>query len=253
VKETKVPADVWDKIVPSRFKVLSKNTNRPEYVDVHSIFRDSSSGARDLLQQCGLTPELLSQSKYDETMIHVENLLNVYVSVITEAFASSPSIEGLSFKARIIASRGTDAKRCPRWHVDNVPLRLICALEGPGVCYLQKKDELHEETAVRISTQKSSKIDPKLFRDSWEVETSEVNAAIVAKYGNYEQMQALLGDIVLLLGGKWGGGICLDDCCNHEESPEVKKYGLKAAVHKSPEILPSQGRVLLTVDIYGGY
>eukprot|EP00957_Ditylum_brightwellii_P023959 1806611-Ditylum_brightwellii.AAC.1 len=122
----------------------------------------------------------------------------------------------------------------------------MCALEGPGVCYFKKKEELKQGSKGSPTSQKSLTLSSD---DKWELETMKINAAILEKYKDYEQIQAASGDIVLLMGKAWGDGIYEEECCKHEDFSRGRKQELQAAVHKSPKMLPLQGRVLLSVDV----
>ena len=223
---TKLPQNVWNKLVPSS----TMSAIFPQVgVDVTSIYQDPHEGAQDLLRQCGLTPssistslfssffplnESLSQQQYDETLQHLEHCLATFQNAIPDpSILSSCSLKTLC-KAKIVSSRGAGGIKCPRWHTDCVPLRLIMSLEGPGVCYFKDLNALQTNTVLRN------------------------------QYFNYDERQAKTGDAMLVMGKMWQDMIQQKQASGTTEFPP-----LQAAVHKSPDITQSQGRVLLTVDV----
>ena len=120
------------------------------------------------------------------------------------------------YKVRIVSSRGKKGQKCPRWHIDHVNLRLILALHGPGVCYAAPTEN-HYESFVNACS---------------EIDTKEANKIIEKQFGNnIEYFEA--GDYVVLLGKAW----------------ENSENGNAAAIHRSPSIMPFQGRVLITIDV----
>lgn len=44
------------------------------------------------------------------------------------------------FKARIVSTRGTSGTKCPRYHVDHVPMRWVQSLVRPGCDYVVGSD-----------------------------------------------------------------------------------------------------------------
>lgn len=271
VTNTTPPPNVWTKILPPTFHLFrpfqslpSKKNHLPQYdpIDVTTFFHDSSSGAKELLHNCGLSsPSILSPTHYQEALRHLDSILHLFQTVLT---SSTNSQNRPLLKARIVASRGANGIKCPRWHVDHVPLRLICALEGPGVCYLQQHDKRNDSHQERQTGRNPTKMRPfhlpsTFVNDSDELDTIQANAAILEQYKQYDQIQASCGDVVLLMGKEWEEkpiyeertiGGCEDNCCRQDD-PFLERgiQGLTAAVHKSPDILPFQGRVLLTVDV----
>jgi len=120
------------------------------------------------------------------------------------------------YKVRIVSSRGKKGQKCPRWHIDHVNLRLILALHGPGVCYAAPTEN-HYESFVNACS---------------EIDTKEANKIIEKQFGNNIQYFEA-GDYVVLLGKAW----------------ENSENGNAAAIHRSPSIMPFQGRVLITIDV----
>jgi hypothetical protein len=117
------------------------------------------------------------------------------------------------YKARIVCGRGPSTAKCPRWHVDHIPVRWIQSLVGPSVEWIDDPNDVQWERF-------------------WEEddEDDRVNPSAA-------RCQAPEGQAVLLLGNRWQE-LALDD----------EKRSLPC-VHKSPSgVRPWDGRVLLTMD-----
>ena len=225
---TKLPFNVWNKLVPSQFGETIPSISSQQGVNVTSTFQDPRIGAQDLLCKCGLTPSSssphrhLSKEEYEKTSRHLEQCLSIFQDAIADD--NSPALT-LTFRAEIQSSRGMAGTKCPKWHMDNVPLRLLLSLEGPGVCYLQPI----------TNPQNAQSIGQKC---------TEYNGCDCEKYSNHEELQAKAGEVALLLGKRW------EEVIKKQYSGGMKQLSpLQAVVHKSPTLLPLQGRVLLKVDV----
>jgi hypothetical protein len=122
----------------------------------------------------------------------------------------------VGFKARINASRGSHGTRCPKWHVDHVPVRWIESLVGRGTEVI---------AASNGGVQWQSDSGYRLVVDSTLIDVH----------------RATEGEAILLVGNRWN---------------EFATDGMdilepvQAAVHKSPAPIPvGEGRVTLTQDI----
>jgi len=121
-----------------------------------------------------------------------------------------------NYKVRIVSSRGKKGQKCPRWHIDHVNLRLILSLHGPGVCYAAPIDDQCESFVNACS----------------ETDTKKANEIIEKQFGNNIQYFEA-GDYVILMGKEW----------------ENNDNANAAAIHRSPSLMPFQGRVLMTMDV----
>lgn len=128
--------------------------------------------------------------------------------------------------ARLVSSRGKAATRCPKWHMDYVPVRWIQALAGPGCDYVDPESQVRWEKM-------------KALKDTADLSVSEQNRLLVEKG---ESRQVPSGRASLLLGRKWK---------TWSGQRGLSKFSDRdGAVHKSPDNLkPWEGRVLLTMDI----
>ena len=139
-------------------------------------------------------------------------------------FCSSSSLldvsssEALRFKGRIVASRGKSGTKCPVWHLDHVPVRLIQSLVGPGSQWVDSRDVQWEN----VNNLSDDILDPE-----------ERNRLLVRPHSSI--FQANEGEPVMFLGSRRRGFISgVDDPC----------------VHKSPNgLMPWDERVLLTLDV----
>ncbi|CAN0507566.1 unnamed protein product [Ectocarpus sp. 12 AP-2014] len=103
--------------------------------------------------------------------------------------------------------------KCPRFHLDKVPIRLICTYVGPSTEWLD-------------------------VYDKWEMENnrSMPPACNVKISGGREARRARPGD-VLIFRGKPQGGLAKGD-----------GSGAFAVAHRSPDTVEGQRRLLLTMD-----
>lgn len=119
------------------------------------------------------------------------------------------------YKARLVASRGWPATKCPQWHVDHVPIRWIQALQGPSCQWIAANHHVHWD---RINALELDNI----------MSVQKRNQRLVSG----PVQQAAPGTAVVLVGNAWPD--------HHRLAP---------VVHKSPDpLLPWEGRVLLTMD-----
>ena len=235
VSKTKVPPNIWNSIVPSALTYSlhpDKKSSTPGLI-VTSLFPDPQLGAEQLLFQCGITPHSTSPNRYKDALDHLEQALDHFKKVITEVYGDT-----VELRAKIIATRGPDGIKCPKWHVDHVPIRLILALEGPGVCYLTKSNSLQQNESNQMNYLF------KMVNLGQETDATMENRSILNKYKNHKEMQAKTGEIVLLMGKVWEKKLKYDANIKYRDTKSL----LSGALHKSPEIPAFQGRVLLTVD-----
>lgn len=126
-------------------------------------------------------------------------------------------------KARIVSSRGCIGQKCPRWHVDHVPLRLVASLTGPGCVYIPHENEIKYPESVNRTALNGLDIE----------DSNEANNLICPRHQSEVVVSAKVGDAVFLMGRSW----------------ESLDSDVKAAPHMSPALKAGQPRVLLTVDV----
>eukprot|EP00804_Cyclotella_cryptica_P015963 CCRYP_004132-RB/>CCRYP_004132-RB protein AED:0.30 eAED:0.30 QI:119/-1/1/1/-1/0/1/0/261 len=141
----------WSLVAHNFLGRQHESPNRRIVTDVEVTFDDPSVGAKSLLEKCGLLscqlrceesnssgknnksnrdcnsnretarflPEIDMKEK--QTLHHLTTILSYYQSII------SPH-DKTPCRARIVSSLGSIGTKCPRWHADHVPVRLVMSL-----------------------------------------------------------------------------------------------------------------------------
>lgn len=143
--------------------------------------------------------------------------------------------DGHHFQVRVTSSRGSAGTKCPVWHMDHVPVRWIQSLVGPGCMWVDQEDAA---TAVE---RWNNKVDSDNDGDEWMAQSvKERNHQLIGPTATIHQ--AAQGEAVMLIGNRWAE-LAVQSQSDGSASPT-------AAIHKSPDqLLPFQGRVLLTMDV----
>lgn len=229
---TKV-ASAWKSIVPKADLVgtllsgaMSKGGRQMRRgilgADVTVIFHDPVKGARQLLDECGIP----IKDDNDETLRHLQAALAYFQDYVS--FASGGRAR--KCKARIVASRGSIGTKCPRWHLDHVPVRLIMSLVGPGCDYIPESISPHATNNVYVDRHALNGLD---MDDS-------VRANRIIVPDDEGVVHSKVGEAIVLMGREWD---TVGDASGDDSGI------LHAAIHKSPDLSPFEGRVLLTVDL----
>ncbi len=115
--------------------------------DLSDQFDDPVIGAYQLLERCEIITT--SSSKYHErspqisetmtaeeteTMEHLASILPLFQSV--SAVARTGPNDKVECMARVVSTVGSSGVKCPRWHADHVPVRLVISILGPGCEYI---------------------------------------------------------------------------------------------------------------------
>ena len=199
---TKVPHQkLWEKLLPSRsFFPSSDGVD----ISVTFSFNDIDTGVRKLMNKCKLfeKEEKISKEYYD-TFKYLRECLQEFTNLLPNK----------SYKVKIESSKGNKGQKCPKWHTDYVPIRLILALHEPGVNYA-----LFPETQYKNYVNACNEIDVHFANEIMDKEFGECIKRFDA------------GDYVVLRGKKWKS-------CD------------SGAIHRSPNMNPFQGRVVMTVDV----
>lgn len=180
-----------------------------EVLDVSIEFVDAHDGASRMAEAC------FSPNKKKEIIPQLEQSFSVFQQLVQDM---CPTIPDLRYKARIVASRGPRGKKCPRWHLDHVPVRWIQSLVGPGCDYVVGERGINRNALNGL--------------DLVDVPVHELNNMMVSEH-DADVRHGEEGEAVALVGkGRNKGSTSVGAC-----------------VHKSPELHPLEGRVLLTVDV----
>lgn len=192
--------------------------------DVTVEFNEAQDGAKELLEGCGIyrdTKESIC------VLDHLTSVLSFYQEIVSYGGEEKDR----KCKARIVSTRGHVGTKCPRWHADHVPVRLVMSLIGPGCVFIPETlEEGKPIGAVPVDRVALNGLDLD--------DTAAANRIIVPDEKGTVHSSA--GDAVLLMGREW-------EDCSVGDSHQAGH--LHAAVHKSPTLDPFQGRVLLVVDI----
>ena len=191
-------------------------------IDKSIEFKDSYKGAKKLISKC------FDDLNFDEKSSSYHDIVN-YIHDIFDHFqstVSSPQSHGgagaHSFRARLVSTRGPIGQKCPRWHVDHVPLRLVMSLIGPGCRYIPHDTENRSKQMI---------LDRKALNGLDELDTERANKIIVPLGEEGVVYEALAGESIILMGRAW------------------EREEILSAPHCSPPLGEKEGRVLLTVDV----
>lgn len=223
-----IPIDVpktrfLDAILPKPTNVM-ENFLRKDHgkigVDVSVEFplTEQDVGARQLVLKA-------LEASHTSISNHEIDTISALISKYFEKFEQMIETDNFctKVKARIVSSRGSIGQKCPRWHVDHVPLRLVVSLLGPGCVYIPHENEMKYPESVDRSALNGLDIE----------NSNEANKLICPKDGTKAAISAKVGDAVFLMGRAW----------------ESLNSDVKAAPHMSPILKEGQPRVLLTVDV----
>ncbi|KAL9190627.1 hypothetical protein ACHAXT_000333 [Thalassiosira profunda] len=218
--------------------------------DVHVEFDDPEEGARQLLEQCGViagtsaenggsSPDALPLPEVAmaeaESTRHLADVLSYFQSVA--APPDNPNVECI---ARVVSTRGSIGTKCPRWHADHVPVRLVMSILGPGCECIPETFDGAERPSI-VNRRALNSLD--------EDDTAKANDVIVPPRPHAEERikHARTGEAVLLMGRGWEDAAAA--LPTEETSVSGRTDQVLAAVHRSPVLSPGQERILLTVDL----
>ena len=186
--------------------------------DVTVLFDDPVEGARQILDEC----DIQIQDGNDETLQHLQAALSYFQDYVS--FASGGVAR--KCKARIVASRGPIGTKCPRWHLDHVPVRLIMSLVGPGCDYIPESISPHATNNVYVDRHALNGLD---MDDS-------VRANRIILPDDKGVVHSKVGEAVILMGREWD---------TVGKASDGESGTLHAAAHKSPDLSPFEGRVFV--------
>lgn len=150
------------------------------------------------------------------------------------------------YKARLVSSQGPIGCKCPRWHVDHVPLRLVMSLKGPGCVYIPHELEMrhcdHDHVVSETLLVNRTALNHMDFNDS-----NVANSIIVPN----EELALTAKEMeAVLLMGRYLEDDRRNEVSNGRERLSVSSFTKPAAVpHKSPTLELDEKRILLTLDV----
>lgn len=128
------------------------------------------------------------------------------ITLLLDAFCCLFDVEEVGMRLTLL-----NRTMCPRFHIDNVPCRLITTYGGPATEWLE-----------HVDVDRS-----KLGRGNGGLPDHE--SGLIHPNASIKQLTA--GDVALLKGEKWIGN---------------EGFGI---VHRSPEVKPGESRLIMTFDL----
>jgi hypothetical protein len=171
-----------------------------EYVD-WLLKRDINYTLRIVAESDGVIDEVMKALPAHNGLAALAEDINVLVTMFTDLF----ELDSVGLRLSVL-----DKTMCPRFHVDNLPCRLVTAYSGSGTQWLR------EDTVDRRKLGAGANGLP------------DAASGIYVNQNSIEQLKA--GDVALLKGSGWLG---------NED---------KAIVHRSPVLDLNEKRLLLTLD-----
>ncbi|GAX20202.1 hypothetical protein FisN_12Hh047 [Fistulifera solaris] len=216
--------NVWDILVPAMWE-------NERYLDV-TVHWALDEGCYLAAEKCvAAIKEQLPIHKHrawvprkDAVKKNIASSMQSFVTYCSEHLYQAPP---QGFKARLVCGRGISSAKCPRWHVDQVPVRYIQALVGPGCQYLDCQGPLMKlnETTEEDDDQ------PNNAEEDTSSSLHDYVERLVQRHPEYVQ-QTREGEAVILVGNEWA------DRTAHP------------CIHKSPSgLMPWNGRILFTIDV----
>jgi hypothetical protein len=201
-----------------------------KYGTTTAAARAATTLLHELQHQSQLTTNLQDTEKMKEALTESMQLFH--------DFCQEHVKDASHFQVRVTSSRGIPGIKCPVWHMDHVPVRWIQSLVGPGCMWVGQED------AVSIVEQWNSKVDNDDDDDEVMTQSAkERNHQLIGPTATVHQ--AIQGEAVMLIGNRWS-----ELAISKSQSDSDVSLHTPAAIHKSPDqLLPWQGRVLLTMDV----
>uniref|UniRef100_A0A7S2XMQ8 Uncharacterized protein n=1 Tax=Attheya septentrionalis TaxID=420275 RepID=A0A7S2XMQ8_9STRA len=229
--------DIGSSVEDDVRSVLGLETKGSSVLDVSVEFVDPHTGAMSLCSKC-FGESLLPEMK-DAVVGHLTKILGLYQSILPSTTSSDVSSR---YKARVVGTRGRKrGTKCPRWHVDHVPVRLVMSLVGPGCMYVTEESAIDRTALNNLDLTDTQTANNRIVSSPHENDNNNSSTSA----GCMDQASA--GTAVLLMGRAW------QEEEEEEEGNAKRRHDTQAtplaAVHKSPELDLFEGRVLLTVDV----
>lgn len=220
-------------------------------------FEDPADGAREILERCGIIscPQIKHSVDSTDNTQRLPRLEETHLTQVLSYFqsiAAPPNNPNALCRARIVSTVGQIGTKCPRYHADHVPVRLVMSLVGPGCEYIPHELEFLKEAECLDGVNWQRIVDRNALNNLDEDDTAKANDIIVSpallalatvQRGASVIKHAKEGEAVILMGKAWE-----DTRYATEKSLEGRDLVL-AAVHRSPQLNPGQERMLLTVDL----
>ena len=241
---------IWESLVPNKkletmtifdrlvsFQQQGEEDNH-DSIDVTVEFTNPIQGAKDMIHQLSLTTTNQRRNLDQFQQEIIQNELEVLFYEFQQLAQTCPNrintTTTVACKARIVSSIGTSGTKCPRWHIDHVPIRLVSSLCGPGCVYISHESEQYNTQLLNRHALNHLEEQDSQIANSIIVSTNDSNNEKLITYSK-------AGDAVYLMGSSWKNPTNNNNNNNNNN--------IRPVAHKSPTMKPNQGRVLLTVDM----
>jgi hypothetical protein len=213
--------NVWEVLVPAMWE-------NERYLDVtvhwtsdEGCFLAAEKCVAAIQEQLPIYKRLAWVPRKDDVKKGLASSMQSFV-----AFCSEHLLLPKGFKARLVCGRGVSSAKCPRWHVDQVPVRYIQTLVGPGCQYLDCQGPLMNLNEI---TEEDDQ--PNNAEENTSSSLHDYVDRLIQLHPEYVK-QTREGDAVILVGNEWGDRT------------------VQPCIHKSPSGLkPWDGRILFTIDV----
>jgi hypothetical protein len=214
---------LWEILVPAIWE-------NERYLDV-TVHWTRDEGCWAAAQKCVATIDgqlpihkrLAWVSRKDAAKESLASSMQSFVTFCCEHLHHPPQ----GFKARLVCGRGVSSAKCPRWHVDQVPVRYIQALVGPGCQYLDCQGPLMNLNEIT----EEDEDEPNKAGEDTSLSLHDYVDRLVQLHPEYVQ-QVPEGDAAILVGNEWADRT------------------IERCIHKSPSgLMPWDGRILFTIDV----
>jgi len=197
--------------------------------DVSVQFDNPYIGARELLEKAGVIiskdiPSIDANVEEEETIHHLTSVLAYFQSI------AGGKETNVKCKARLVSTVGKRGVKCPRWHLDHVPVRLIMSIVGLGCEYITEKFGDGDQMKIVNRTSLNS-LDEENTQIANDIIVPKKLVFDRAKKGEEIIQYAKEGEAILLMGKGWEEEDHGDSSSANEDIP-------LAAVHRSPILKP---------------
>ena len=180
----------------------------------------------------------------DDILIMIEYFTSVF-SYYQNIFNNNNN-GNIRCKARIVSSYGTSGCKCPRWHIDHVPLRLVMSLKGPGCVYVPHEREVKMTKTPLRSNKNNSGNEDDLVAAIPTLNRTALNGIDIydSKIANEIIMPKKSEDVLALTADEMEAVLLMGRCWEQRQPMQSPA----AVPHRSPDLEADQMRILLTID-----
>jgi len=238
------PLSFWDAIASDGLgNLFGRGNSGPAPtstgVDVSVDFTDAGEGANELVRRlqacdCGCDAQDSDNGSHKAVTAFIREVFSYYQESVQSPHHPSTVERGddgavtrdCTFRTRLVSTNGPSGQKCPRWHVDHVPVRLVMSIVGPGCTYISHDAE--------FAIAKERTVDREALNELIEFDTARANALILPCGEDGLAETAGVGEAIVMMGRAW-------------EDADRRNVG--AVPHRSPDLVEGEGRILLTVDV----